>query len=401
MKVIILTEGPFPYGMASTTRLVAYARGMVDAGAEVTVLCTKPTEVTGSPQINFRNEGEFKGIKFKYTPGITLRPKSVFRRILLYYSGFIKAKIELKKMSEESHIDILFMGLTNFWFTWSFSRWSRRNKVLFIQERSEYPFIGINGFWQKFKLWFYLRYTCKLFNGMIVITKVLYSYYLNYIQKDARIFLLPMLVESDRFPANNKRPEGLPENYMAYVGNMQGNKDGVPILIESYAIIARKYPDIHLVLIGDKDFDGFAKLLELIRERDLSDRVHFTGRIERDDLPAFLTSANYLVLARPDSKQAEGGFPNKLGEYLATGKPIIVTSVGEIPEYLTDGINAFISIPNDSVAFADKMQEALDDPQRSIKIGAEGRKLVETIFHPKMQAGKMLEFFTELIKDQF
>ena len=48
-----------------------------------------------------------------------------------------------------------------------------------------------------------------------------------------------------------------------------------------------------------------------------------------------------LVLARPDNIQAKGGFPTKLGEYLATGNPVVVTKVGEIPNYLIDGVNAF------------------------------------------------------------
>ena len=38
MRIVILTEGPFPYGMAATTRMVTYARGMTDAGADVSVL---------------------------------------------------------------------------------------------------------------------------------------------------------------------------------------------------------------------------------------------------------------------------------------------------------------------------------------------------------------------------
>ena len=60
-------------------------------------------------------------------------------------------------------------------------------------------------------------------------------------------------------------------------------------------------------------------------------------------MPKYLCNAKLLALARPDSIQAQGGFPTKLGEYLATGRPVVVTKVGEIPDYLEDGVNAFLS----------------------------------------------------------
>jgi glycosyltransferase involved in cell wall biosynthesis len=396
MRIVILTEGPFPYGMAATTRMVAYARGMLVAGADVSVLCTKPTESRGKKSRNTEIEADFRGIHFKYTPGNTTRSRDAFKRFIHYLNGFARAKKELRRMQEEANIDVLFMGISNFWFTWSHSRWSRRNKVLFVQERSEYPFIGVTGTWQKLKLGFYLRITCKLFDVIVVITKALETYYLKWIRKDARIYLLPMLVEAERFRSHDGKPAGLPGKYIAYVGSMQGNKDGVPILIDSFARISGSYPEMHLVLIGETGFEGFEGLKRLIQDRGLSHRVHFTGRLEWDELPAYLGSANYLALSRPSSRQAEGGFPNKLGEYLATGIPVIVTSVGEIPEFLTDGVNAFIAVPDDVQAFADKLKEALDDPLRAKMIGERGRKLVDTLFHPGLQATKMLAFFHEL-----
>lgn len=398
MRVVIQTEGPFPFGMAATTRLLTYARGMVEAGAEVTVLCTKPSEAPGTTPVNTVTEGSFEGINFKYTPGTTQRSSSSLKRLFHYYKGFFYGKKELRKMTGDSPVDVLFMGLSGFWFTWSYYRWTRRNHVLFVQERSEYPFIGVHGPWQQFKLWFYLRVTCRFFDAVIVITKALENYFAKWIRKDAETYLLPMLVEFERFALAKGKPETLPEKYIAYVGNMQGSKDGVPVLIESFAGIADAFPDVHLVLIGDTGFEGFGELLEMIKERGLSERVHFPGRIERGDLPLFLAAASCLALARPSSKQAEGGFPNKLGEYLATGRPVVITSVGEIPRFLSDGENAFVSVPDDARAFADKLKETLGDPVRARTIGQQGQKLAQTVFNPKLQAEKMLAFFAAMKK---
>ena len=398
MNIVILTENPFPDGPASTIRLTAYAHGMLAAGAGVNVLCTKATEPPGRNPRNREAQGVFEGIRFRYTAGTTIRPSSPFKRIFLYYSGFFKARKELQKIHEESKVDVLFTGLYNYWFTRSYYRWARKRGVLLVQERSEYPFIGVNGPLQKLKLRFYLRYTCRLFDVIVVITKALEAYFSKWIRGDARIYLLPMLVEADKFRHPVQKPEHLPDRYIAYVGNMQGEKDGVPVLIESFAKISAVYPDVHLVLIGDTEFEGFGRLESLVGKLGIADRVHFTGRLHLDELPGYLSGACCLALARPANKQAEGGFPNKLGEYLAAGRPAVLTSVGEIPGHLTDGENAFISLPGDPDAFAAKLSEVIGDPGRADKIGAQGSKLVETVFNPLVQAEKMLKFFNEIKK---
>jgi glycosyltransferase involved in cell wall biosynthesis len=75
-----------------------------------------------------------------------------------------------------------------------------------------------------------------------------------------------------------------------------------------------------------------SKHLKLIREYRLEGRIQWKGEVPRDQIPAILQHASLLVLPRPESKQAQGGFPTKLGEYLATGNPVCSTRVGEIPD---------------------------------------------------------------------
>jgi len=93
-----------------------------------------------------------------------------------------------------------------------------------------------------------------------------------------------------------------------------------------------------------------------------------------------------------------GNFPIKIGEYLATGVPIVVTSVGEIPLFVKDGESGFLAEPDNAKAFAKKMEEVLADPNRSKKIGQAGKKIAQTFFDYKIQAGIMAEYIAEKIK---
>jgi len=127
----------------------------------------------------------------------------------------------------------------------------------------------------------------------------------------------------------------------------------------------------------------------LIQKSDIVNRVIITGSVDRDAIPALLCNSDILALSRPDNKQAEGGFPTKLGEYLATGNVVVVTNVGEIGLFLKDKINAFISEPGSVQKFGEKLREALLDNNR-LRIGLEGKKLVYNEFNYLTQA-KVLE----------
>ncbi|KPK81462.1 MAG: hypothetical protein AMS27_15465 [Bacteroides sp. SM23_62_1] len=395
MNIIIVHSGPFPFGMAAVNRMISYARGLVELSHRVYVLCIKPSEHIHGPVNNTLVTGTYAGINFTYTSGTTQRKKIFAARVLDSAKGLIRALRRIRKLHKNPGIDVIFMGLTNLIYTSILFFFCRIRGIKIIQERSEYPFIGINNFWQRFNLFIYLHVTCKLFDGLFVITEALKQYFERFIRRNAKIMILPMLVEPDRF-TTEKDHFNTDSEYIAYCGVLSGDKDGIPILIDAFKAISQKHRNLKLFLIGETDVPDFNGLVEKISQNDLTDRVVFTGRIERDQLPAYLQSSKILALARPESKQAEGGFPTKLGEYLAAGRPVVVTSVGEIPVYLKDGVNAFIAKPNDPVSFAEKLDFAISNPELADKIGEEGRKLVYNEFNYKVQSQKLADFITSL-----
>ena len=134
---------------------------------------------------------------------------------------------------------------------------------------------------------------------------------------------------------------------------------------------------------------------KLIEEFGLTNRITYFGVLNKDQIPVFVCNADLLVLSRPDSHQAQGGFPTKLGEYLATGNPVCVTKVGEIPDYLEDNVSAFMATPGDVDSFADAMDRALSNPDNAKKVGLAGRKVAEREFNSEIQAKRLYEFLQE------
>lgn len=396
MKIIIVLEGPFPYGLAATNRLISYSKGIAELSNSVEILCLKPTEKKSGKIRNKNINGVFEGIEYQYLSGTTIRPASTMKRIFLYLKGVSKTLIYICSTSRHKKVDVIFMGISNFPVTFLFFLLSRIYKIKFIHERSEYPFLSSSkSLIKKLKLQIYLKLTLKLFDGLIVITSILENYFKSKIRKNSKTMILPILVEPERFNNIKKENNQLVKN-ITYCGSMEGNKDGVPILIDAFKIITAKHKNVNLVLIGDTNFPSFNKLVKKIDDLKISNKVEFKGRVERDKIPQLLINATMLALARPVSIQAQGGFPTKLGEYLATGNPAIVTSVGEIPLYLKNNANAFIAEPDSAAKFAEKIDYVLSNPESSAKIGMEGKKLTQTVFNYKYQAKNIISFINSL-----
>lgn len=398
LKILILTEHPFPYGLAQTNRLFAVAKGMIETGSEVKVVCTKPTEIATKVR-NKEPEGMFEDVPFVYSSNITIRENNPVKRLYRYYYGRINSLRLIIKENKKNKVDVVFSSYRGLFISVLVFILSRVYKIKLLHERSEYPFLGYSSSSiEKLKLLIYQRMVCKLFDGFIIITHALKVYFEELGKKRAKYFILPILVDPNRF---NKKRVNNNSDYIAYCGSMQGEKDGVPILIEAFKLIQDKFPNLKLYLIGETKFRGFDLLQKKIESLKLEQNIIFTGRIERNQLPEYLINAKALTLSRPDNKQAEGGFPTKLGEYLASGRPVVVTNVGEISKYLTDGENAYIAEPNNSTDFANKLEHVLINKERSDRIGLNGKRLAHGVFNYKVQGERLTEWLlTEILNNK-
>jgi glycosyltransferase involved in cell wall biosynthesis len=231
--------------------------------------------------------------------------------------------------------------------------------------------------------------TINHLSGLFVISNPLREYYENLGIDPSKIHVLNMTVDVERF--KNIKKAACREKYIAYCGNVSNNKDGVDILIKSFALVCKKRPDIKLFIIGKTPSQTEASdNLRLIKSLGIEERIVFTGVVSSEQMPQLLKDAVVLALARPDNLQAKYGFPTKLGEYLLTENPVVVTSVGDIPLFLKDGVSALISEPSNVEMFADKLLWALDNPKEATAIGKAGANVAIENFNSDIETKKLL-----------
>lgn len=229
----------------------------------------------------------------------------------------------------------------------------------------------------------------KKLDGLFVISKGLKSAFLSYGVSESRIHIINMTVDPQRF--KNLKSHIIDPN-ITYCGNGTNNKDGVDLLIKAFYTVHQSYPSYKLRIIGKIPKMGDSSgNLELIKSLGIENSVVFLGKKNMEEIPQILMDASILALCRPDSIQARNGFPSKLGEYLLTGNIVVVTNVGDIPNFLSDKENALVAEHDNINDFASKLIWAIEHPKEASKIGKKGIETALKCFNSIIEAKKMLK----------
>ena len=93
-------------------------------------------------------------------------------------------------------------------------------------------------------------------------------------------------------------------------------------------------------------------------------------------------------------------FPHKIGEYLASGNPVISTNYGEVKYYFTDMKNMLIAESYNIDEYATKMQFVIDNPALVKKIGIEGKIQPYQFLIIAVKLWKLIIFYVTMIRDQ-
>lgn len=229
---------------------------------------------------------------------------------------------------------------------------------------------------------------CRRLDGIFVISTALKKYYVENGIDENKIHIINMTVDINRFVNIYKTTAR--HKYIAYCGSATNYKDGVDKLIHSFSIINRKYPEYYLYIIGRTSYEIEISNLKYAEDLGIHDKVVFMGEVSSDDIPQILVNAEMLVLNRPDNIQNKYGFATKIGEYLLTKNPVVLTKVGDIPLFLTDFSSALLSSPDDDNEFADKMLWIIENPVEAKTIGSNGSDVAKRYFNAEIETSKLI-----------
>jgi len=157
--------------------------------------------------------------------------------------------------------------------------------------------------------------------------------------------------------------------YVLAIGRFD-HKKGFDILIKAFRLVSDQVAYLDLIIAGDGP--EWLKNKELTADLCLSDRVHFIGWTNRSTTVSLFNSCEFFVL--PSTIEAFG-IVNL--EAMASGKAIVATKVGGVPELVTHGINGVLVEPNDIENLAKNIIYLHQNRELRGLMGRNGRELVE------------------------
>lgn len=161
---------------------------------------------------------------------------------------------------------------------------------------------------------------------------------------------------------------------VGYVGTMS-TQEGLDILLDVADHIKRVgRTDVHFTCVGGGP--GLATLRQMVKDKNLSDTVKFTGRVSEAELLDVLSTADVCVNPDKPCEMNDISTMIKIMEYMALGKPIVQFDLKE-GRLSAQEASLYSSNHNQVADFADNILWLLDHPEERKRMGEFGRQRVE------------------------
>ena len=386
----------FPTGMATTQRARLLARALQEAGAHVRVLLLQASE--RAPHVeNTAVRGTYQGIPFEYASGTTMRHGSFLMRRLIEVRGWVTGAVRLAQLRRRGELDIVYL-----WFN------SQRLELRRVAYTAILRALGVPVVIEIDERPWSLRADMRPVErgrsplagmaGTVVISALLDAWARDDAACSGRrcgVLTVPIVVDVDE-----QTPEPLPEGgpVVVFAGAPE-YEETIRFVFTAMERVWQEVPECRLVVTGANPTDPASRWLAREARRSGRDaRLKLAGYVDRAELLRLYGRAHALLVPLFDDVRSEARFPTKIGEYLAAGRPVVTSSVGEIPRYFEDGVDGVLCSPGDAVAFGERLAGLLLDPKLAESIGRAGRELAERRFHYALYGDELYEFLAGIAR---
>lgn len=178
-------------------------------------------------------------------------------------------------------------------------------------------------------------------------------------ERSRALSVINMGVDLERFDVGDRQAAraslGLPSGPLVLaVGGLTDRKNPLALL-QALERLRVHVPDARLAFVGD---GPLRSMLELASERlGLGDAVTFAGAIPHDEVPVWMAACDVLALVSKREPLGQVAL-----EALASGRPVVATSVGGTPEIVPARGPGRVVDPRDPGAIAEALCELLARP---------------------------------------
>ena len=391
--ILYLGENGFPYRMASVNRQKYIARGLVEQGYKVIILCRKGVHCVNDKRLKgIAAKGVFEGIKYEYCSGTIYRPHGFVNRNLQKLKGFVAEFLSIAKYLRQENIESFFITSFSVSQLIYYKLLAKVSGVKILLDVVEYnsQMDDRNGFSMQINDWLYEKYGYRFMDGICVISDLLNDY-VNAKAPKIPVLKIPVIFNYERIDASDK--DYKVESYQLFCGSAYYLKT-ILFILEAFKRVEGADFSLKMILNGLPE--QLNTVNQWLTEHPKGEQIKILSNLSDEELYTEYKNASALLIPLLNRKQDIARFPQKISEYLATANPVLSTPVGEIEKYFVHEKTALIAKEVTPESFAEIMASAQINKELAQKIGEAGRILGAETFDYKKIGATLSEFIQEL-----
>jgi len=168
------------------------------------------------------------------------------------------------------------------------------------------------------------------------------------------------------------------------------------LLAEAFQRIQEKAPEAALLVIGggveEQAIDVFRRRFTLGRD------ILLPGVVAFSEVPYYLGACDIQLLPMENTLANRARLPNKLFDYYASGRPIVVTDLGDTGRWIREHQTG-LAVETGAEAFAEACLHWLENAAAARACGERARRLAETEYSYAVQSERLLLFYDRISQD--
>jgi glycosyltransferase involved in cell wall biosynthesis len=200
----------------------------------------------------------------------------------------------------------------------------------------------------------------------------------------------PTMFDPQADGAQFRRQHGLEGQFVILYAGAHGMSNDLGVVLDA-ADHLKSNTSIKIVLLGSGKEKP--RLLEQAQKRGLTNLL-FLSPVPKDQMGTALAAADACLAILKPIEMYKTTYPNKVFDYMAAGRPVILAIDGVIREVVEESQAGIAVPPGDPAALAEAIRECAANPQKCRTMGMNGREAIETHF----SRSELAEKFTALLE---
>jgi glycosyltransferase involved in cell wall biosynthesis len=387
------------------TRHYELAQQVIGSGDSFTIVASDLNYLTGQKVLDsdkFITEQYFDELKVLRTYTYPSLHRSFTWRIISFLSFTVSSFIAAMKPAD---VDIV-MGTSPPIFQ-AASAWlvaAIRRKPFLLEIRDLWPDFAIDIGVLKNPILIYLSrwlesFLYKKADHLLVNSPAYKEYLISKGIKAEKVTLIANGVDIEQFdPINTglalRQELNLDDKFIVTYAGALGLANDLDTLLQAASLL-NKNKNIHVLIVGDGK--ERQRLEALAKDLDLNN-LTFTGAKPKSEMPNYIAASDSCIAILKDIPMFKTTYPNKVFDYMAASRPIILAIDGVIRDVVESAEGGLFVQPGDPKALADAILKLSADPEVSKRMGESARAYVIENFNRKQQGLKFVELLHQLTK---